>query len=181
MLGEPQLSQIANPDFCDRTYEDIMRLLRLTGVAFQYIGEELATYVDKSFRGRMQNPWVPVYTNEQSLHRRMVEHGWCPIIRTVMTSNKTNFVEYAAIVGPPSMRLTHDSCSANGCVPNNIDESTYEHIHVRQNCQCTFLRPNLHEIAQILDSGGFSLVNLNRASEIEGKKTVEVVPFEKNK
>ncbi|EXJ55917.1 hypothetical protein A1O7_08848 [Cladophialophora yegresii CBS 114405] len=181
MLGEPQLFVNVNPDFCDETYERIMRLFTLSGVALQYMGEVLATFVQGSFRGRLQNPWIPIDAYQRSLAERLVRRGWCPYVRTMLSPVNITVAEYAAIVGPPVTRFTHDLCSAHGCVRHNIDESTYKPRHIRSGCQCAFVRPSLPRIAEVLDSGRIPLIDLNRISEAEdGSMTVEVVPMEES-
>jgi hypothetical protein len=53
-------------------------------------------------------------------------------------------------------------------------------MHVRQDCQCSFVRPNVDRIAEILDDGVMPLVDLNKISEVEGGKIIEVVSFDED-
>ncbi|ETI21474.1 hypothetical protein G647_07821 [Cladophialophora carrionii CBS 160.54] len=178
MLGEPQLFINVNADFCDDTYESIMRLFTLSGVAVQYMGEVLANFVQGSFRGRLQSPWIPIDAYQRALAERLVKRGWCPYVKTMLSPVNIIVAEYAAIVGPPATRFTHNSCSADGCVRHNIDESTYKPRHIRSGCQCPFVRPSLPRIAEVLDSGRIPLMDFNSISEAEDGMTVEVVPME---
>ncbi|EXJ78486.1 hypothetical protein A1O1_08886 [Capronia coronata CBS 617.96] len=181
MLSETQLFIKPNPDFCDDTFHAVMRIFTLLGVTLQYTAEHLAMWVRVPFRSQLQNPWRFTDAWEQRLKERMVERGWCPYIQTMLSPFNVTVQEYAAIIGPPWTRFRHDACSAASCVRHNIDESSYRPLHTRPDCQCAWVRPSLQRIRDILDNGQIPLMDLNKISDADRGKLVEVVPFEPGK
>ncbi|KIX08520.1 uncharacterized protein Z518_03176 [Rhinocladiella mackenziei CBS 650.93] len=180
MLGETQLFIKPNLEFCDETYHSVMRMFALLGVTLQYTGEFLAIWVSVNFRTPLQYHWSFTYDVEQTLRERMVKCGWCPYIRTMLSPFNVIVAEYAAVIGPSSTYFSHHSCSAAECVRHNIDEGTYKPLHTHPDCQCSFVRPSLDRIAEILDHGQIPLMDFNKISDSEGK-SIEAVPFEPNK
>ena len=141
MLSDKILFLRANPDFSDQTYEGILRLFTLTGRALEHAAIALCRFVDGSFRSRLQNSWTQIPANTERLRNRLVARDWCPYVMTILSPFHQVAAEYAAIVGPPSTRFLHKSCSVHGCVRHNIDASTYKPTHVQPDCQCAFVRP----------------------------------------
>lgn len=181
MLTDPELFIRANPEFCDETYHNVMQLLVLSAVALEYIANYLAEFAQGNFRPRLQNAWQQTDRNKNHLQQKLVKRGWCPYIQLMLSPFNILVSEYAAIVGPPSTRFAHNSCSTHRCVRHNIDDRTYKPIHIREGCQCTSVRPNLASIAKILENGQIPLVDFNRVSQSGQGKTVQVVAFEEGK
>ncbi|KAK3687902.1 HET domain-containing protein [Podospora appendiculata] len=90
---------------------------------------------------------------------RMAAAGWCP--RDIAVSREF-FSELpmfcASYMERRSAPFDHWHCSAELCLLNQIDETTYVTQHRTKGCQCQHVLPDQAEIRRIIDAGGFPVI-----------------------
>ena len=91
----------------------------------------------------------------------MQRRGWCPHdvalfngaqIRTVST------LWYLANLSPPRTSMSHSACTAENCVPLQMDKSQYRQSHVTLGCSCSSVESDQSTLASIIRSGKIPII-----------------------
>ncbi|EMD32910.1 hypothetical protein CERSUDRAFT_68326 [Gelatoporia subvermispora B] len=89
-----------------------------------------------------------------SCHREMVENGWCPFATSQLHGYSTCALGFASTCEPFVRKgvghRSHDQCTRDICVSNNIDPAVYTNLHVTEGCTCSFVVPPIERIKDAL-------------------------------
>jgi hypothetical protein len=94
---------------------------------------------------------------------RMAAAGWCPRDVAVAREFLGELPMYClSYMQRRTVPFDHWRCTAETCLLNQIDDSTYVTAHRTPGCQCQHVYPDQAEIRRILDAGGTPIVRLTR-------------------
>ncbi|KAI8990427.1 hypothetical protein BD414DRAFT_483605 [Trametes punicea] len=94
----------------------------------------------------------------RSCRRRMRKAGWCPYLLHGLFRNQSPIEMVSRLVQLPpyikSSRDEHEGCKEDACVLYTItDTDSYVPRHVQPSCHCTYVRPPLAEVLELLTQG----------------------------
>jgi hypothetical protein len=102
------------------------------------------------------------------LIERMVKRHWCPrsiYILQGLTKSSVSGLYYASTFPDPTDSRPgrdHRRCSADQCIANSIDIEDYKLRHVKANCPCSLLQPDIGQIVDVLEKGCIPLLSFTR-------------------
>ena len=88
------------------------------------------------------------------LYESLVENGWCPYEATYIWKTLWEPGMYiCSLLDSPHPGKDHKKCSDQECVVDQIDEKTYQTLHVTEGCTCNSLGPDMEDLSEIIDNG----------------------------
>jgi len=112
---------------------------------------------------RMKPDFVP--RQSRLLRSRMLEGGKCPYWTEVYLKRySVAMVYYIAALRSP-WGVSHEKCSERQCIAYDVDINAYTTQgyttkHVKDDCQCNLVSPNIQEVAKIIQDGHVPLMIL---------------------
>jgi hypothetical protein len=77
--------------------------------------------------------------------------GWCAFqVRLLEDTVNQSTIDWLVALGVQQDPVGHETCTAEACARNNIDESTYQQAHVCRGHDCQKLLPDLQKVMEIL-------------------------------
>ncbi len=101
------------------------------------------------------------------LKRYLETNGWCPILAEDLLRRRSLAHVYcaAALVRYTDNFAKHDNCATSGrCVAYNVNLDSFRAAHVKTNCRCEPLKPDMAQIYHILEQGQIPIAHLARTS-----------------
>lgn len=123
----------------------------------------------------MQNSilWNLQFSNPVLPINRMIDNNWCPseISRTLEQFSPASMY-YVSLLDRSTTVRDHSQCTSRKCFAFLVNESTYQTKHVDEDCECSFLGPDISKLVQTIQSGSFPVlcINIDKRSD-----TVQVI------
>jgi hypothetical protein len=121
--------------------------------------------VDNAFKGGTQFRYA-VAAREWA-DDELVGQGWCPSDVGRFSDTSLHYFilrAYALQMVRPSINnraeVVHSKCTLIECAGNYIDKDTYKTKHVRPDCNCEHVGPDIEAVKKILRKGGTPLVRI---------------------
>ena len=86
----------------------------------------------------------------------MQQKGWCPHDVALFNAAQIQTVStlwYLANLSPPKPHMSHSACTAESCVPLQMDRFQYRQSHVTSGCSCSSVESDQSTLASIIRSG----------------------------
>lgn len=95
------------------------------------------------------------------LRSRMLESGKCPYWTEVYLKRySVAMVYYIAASRSPPWDVSHWKCSEGQCIAYDVDTQRYTTKHVKDDCPCDSVSPNIQHVAKIIRDGRVPLMVL---------------------
>src|SRR3569833_1056482 len=91
--------------------------------------------------------------------------GWCPYISRQICRTFNYAVVYYVTQLPNPSRVTHDECTEQACVGNNVDMINYTTRHAIPDCKCQHDSIPLQDMRDIIRTGGVPLVLVHETAD----------------
>ena len=99
------------------------------------------------------------------LRLRMLDGGKCPYWTEVyLQTYSAAMIYYLAATPSVGGNVNHRRCSAEQCIAHDVDMQRYTTKHVKDECQCNMVAPDIEKIATIIENGGVPLISLKELS-----------------
>ncbi len=101
------------------------------------------------------------------MKRYLETNGWCPILAEDLLRRRSLAHVYcaAALVRHTDNFAKHNNCATSGrCVAYNVDLDSFRAAHVKTDCRCEPLKPDMAQIYCILEQGQIPIAHLTRTS-----------------
>ena len=101
------------------------------------------------------------------MKRYLETNGWCPILAEDLLRRRSLAHVYcaAAIVRHTDNFAKHDNCAESArCVACNVDLDNFQAVHVKADCRCEPLKPDMTQVYHILEQGQIPIAHLTHAS-----------------
>ena len=140
--------------------------LSLTCLAISVLAEYTMTAL-KNLCGRL-GVEIPITQRWRYLNRElpfdcglpivklMQQKGWCPHDVALFNGAQIETVStlwYLANLSPPRTHMSHSACTAESCVPLQMDKVQYRQSHVTSGCSCSSVGSDQSTLASIIRSG----------------------------
>ena len=166
-------------DFAGIVGAEVELSIQLLGNALQHA----VTSVSASYKDCRYELWVDATDLPWDLHaenaflaQRMRDQGWCPsIIGSPNSYLNISLKYYLTLYGPPRIKNHAETgCEATdqSCRATSIKLAGYKTQHVKSDCTCEFLMPDMTETCRIINAGEIPILFL---SEVDGGKRLEVI------
>jgi len=101
------------------------------------------------------------------LRDKMLQAGWCPmdVFRSLSDMGIDGHYYIASLPNPQGSQL-HMHCKKSVCKAQDIDEKTYEPLHVEPGCRCDYVLMDVDRIAGIIESGHTPVVARSSSGEM---------------
>ena len=99
------------------------------------------------------------------MKRYLESNGWCPILADDLLRRRSLAHVYsaAALVRHTDDFAKHDNCAASArCVAYNVNLDGFRAAHVKTDCRCEPLKPDMAQIYHILEQGQIPIAHLTR-------------------
>ena len=134
------------PGFMDRLEEIIPAIVRLAEAVEQ---TRLYALPDCPSMGTLS--WHYPYKVADGRKSRLHGLGWCAFqIRLLEDTVNQSTIDWLLALGIQQDPVGHETCTAEACARNNIDDSTYQQAHVCRSRRCQKLLPDLQKVMKIL-------------------------------
>lgn len=134
------------PDCMDRLEEVIPAIVRLAEAV-----EQTRLYALPDCLNMGTLTWHYPYKVADRRRSRLHGLGWCAFqIRLLEDTVNHSTIDWLAALDIQQDPVGHETCTAEACARNNIDESTYQQAHVCRSCRCQKLLPDLQKVMEIL-------------------------------
>ena len=134
------------PDFCDLMVmitPDIIRLTDAVGVASE------RTIPDRDLRMMtFEAPREALDIRNMRLQGR----GWCPfLLKYCEADSHVSVLDWLDGSERHSPSGGHADCTGSACVRNNIDTDTCRMQHLRDDCQCSIVKPDFDSVINTIN------------------------------
>ena len=150
-------------------------IITLSGVLRESIfdGDVTDFWADTSyFPGLLENlfpltspPSASTPPSTQLLLDLFTARGWCPYISRQICRTFNYAVVYYVTQLPNPSRVTHDECTEQACVGNNVDMINYTTRHAIPDCKCQHVSIPLQDMRDIIRTGGVPLVLVHETAD----------------
>jgi hypothetical protein len=137
--------------------------------------------VDNAFKGGMQFRYA-VAAREWA-DGELIGQAWCPSDVGRFSDTSLHYFilrAYALQMIRPKMNnraeVIHSKCTLVECADNYIDNHTYVTKHVRSDCNCEHVGPDIEAVKRILRKGGTPLVRISTSKDDTALK-LDVVQY----
>ena len=95
--------------------------------------------------------WHYPYKVADRRRSRLRDLGWCGFqIKLLEDTLNQSTLDWLVALNIQQDPVGHETCAAEACARNNIDEATYQQTHVCPSGQCQNLLPDLQKVMEIL-------------------------------
>ncbi|THV07681.1 hypothetical protein K435DRAFT_265252 [Dendrothele bispora CBS 962.96] len=103
--------------------------------------------------------WTFMLDLDKSVENDLVKNGWCPSLMRIF-SGSVCLLGYVATCQPFTRDWMpgHAECTRSVCIIHNIDPSNYVNRHVTATCNCTYAKPALEKIMDLLGTGDIPVI-----------------------
>ena len=109
---------------------------------------------------------------------RMRHAGWCPSdIAMISQDLSASSLYYASSLRRWQLRNDHSQCNRQACLASQIDTTTYETVHLYENCTCDHIHVDVSQLTSIIAKEGIPLITITVATS--GEPVLEISPFRK--
>ena len=141
--------------------------LAVTSLAISVMAEYLTKALGNLLqRNRLERPisqkWrivdrdMPLMDMGLPILQSMAKKGWCPRDIALLDGTQVPSVStlwYLANLSPPKADLSHSTCSAEDCLPLQLNKDQYVQAHARERCSCVSIGPDPSVLAGIIWAG----------------------------
>jgi len=144
------------PNFMDRLEEVIPAIIRLAEAI-----EQMRLYALPDCPNMGTLTWLYPYKAADRRRSRLYGLSWCPFqMRLLEDTVNQSTIDWLAALDIKQDPVGHETCTAEMCARNNVDESTYQQAHVRRSCRCQKLFPDLQKVMDILTENKIPVMRL---------------------
>lgn len=105
--------------------------------------------------------WIYPYHVADKRRSKLSSLGWCAFqIKLLEDTVNQSTIDWIVACEMKQDPRGHETCTAEACARNNIDESTYEQAHVCRDRQCQKVLPDLQKVMTILKENGIPVLCL---------------------
>jgi hypothetical protein len=147
----------------DSDVDSLSRLVTLAGEAINTAKAYLpnpASIAPVGFLGSY------THREQKRLVYQLARCGWCPFMARVLFTYRYSIAEFAAFwpMTGSAAKSKHKNCTGMQYVAYNIDPTTYRAKHVKPNCTCENICPDVEEIIWVIKLGDIPVLSLSHRS-----------------
>ena len=93
---------------------------------------------------------------------RLQRRGWCPFLLKYCEANShVSVLDWLDGSERHNTSGGHADCTGSACVRNNIDTETYRMQHLRDDCQCSIVKPDFDSVIDAIDHDQIPVFEIN--------------------
>ena len=114
------------------------------------------------------------------LKEKLEKLSWCSSIYSRLERLGVSGIEYLSVLGPRKTfgSRDHSQCGDRVCSVANIVSTQFKAHHAKDNCSCSQAKLPIHAMRNVLQSGGYCVIDQARLIDLKYSPESAVVPYQ---